>query len=39
VDAGDELVVVAPRQRNWSLITQIGGLATGVVIALQAFRR
>jgi hypothetical protein len=39
VDSGDELVVVAPRQRNWTLITQLAGLATGIVLALQTLRR
>lgn len=39
VDAGDELVVVTPRTRNWSLITQLAGLATGVVLAIQTLRR
>jgi protein involved in polysaccharide export with SLBB domain len=39
VDSGDELVVVSPHQRNWTLITQLAGLATGIVIALQTLRR
>jgi protein involved in polysaccharide export with SLBB domain len=39
VDSGDELVVVPPRQRNWSLITQLAGLATGIVLTLQSLRR
>ena len=32
VDAGDELLVVTPRTRNWGLITQLAGLATGIVL-------
>jgi hypothetical protein len=39
LDAGDELIVVGPRTRNWSLILQIAGIATGGVLALQSLRR
>jgi protein involved in polysaccharide export with SLBB domain len=39
VDSGDELVVVPPRQRNWSLIAQLAGLATGIVLTVQSLRR
>jgi protein involved in polysaccharide export with SLBB domain len=39
VDAGDELLVVTPKTRNWGLITQIAGLATGVLLAVQTLRR
>jgi protein involved in polysaccharide export with SLBB domain len=39
IDAGDELVVVPPKQRNWSLITQLAGLATGIVLTVQSLRR
>ena len=36
MDAGDELVVLAPRTRNWGTLLQIGGLATGLVLALRS---
>lgn len=39
VDAGDELVVAAPRTRNWSLLMQIAGLATGALVAFFTIRR
>ena len=39
VDAGDELVVAAPRTRNWSLFMQIAGLATGALVAFFTIRR
>jgi protein involved in polysaccharide export with SLBB domain len=38
VDAGDELIVEPPRERNWSIIAQFAGVATGVVIALFTAR-
>jgi len=38
LNAGDELVVVGARQRNWPLITQIGGVATGLLLSLRALR-
>jgi hypothetical protein len=39
VDAGDELVVAAPRTRNWSLLMQVAGLATGALVAFFTIRR
>jgi protein involved in polysaccharide export with SLBB domain len=39
VDAGDELVVAPPRTRNWSLLMQIAGLATGALVAFFTIRR
>ena len=35
IDSGDELVVVGPRRRNWPLLMQIGGLATGLLLGLR----
>ena len=39
LDAGDELVVAAPRTRNWSLLMQVAGLATGALVAFLSIRR
>ena len=38
IDAGDEIVVGAKRSVNWTLMSQIAGLGTGVVLALHALR-
>jgi protein involved in polysaccharide export with SLBB domain len=38
VDAGDEIVLTPIPTKNWMLITQLGGLATGLVLALHAFK-
>jgi hypothetical protein len=38
VDAGDELVVVGKHERNWTMITSIGGLATGLILSLHSLR-
>ena len=38
IDAGDEIVLTPIPTRNWLLITQLGGLATGLVLTLKAFK-
>ena len=38
VDAGDEVVLKPAPQKNWLLITQIAGLATGLVLTLRTLR-
>jgi len=38
VDAGDEVVLKPAPQKNWLLITQIAGLATGLVLTLRTFK-
>ena len=38
IDAGDEVVLKPTRQRNWLLITQIAGVATGAILALRTFK-
>lgn len=38
MDAGDEVVLKPTRQRNWVLITQLAGVATGAVLALRTFK-
>ena len=38
IDAGDEVVLKPMRQRNWLLITQIAGLATGAILTLHTFK-
>ena len=35
IDAGDELLVVGPRARNWPMVLQITGVATGLVLAIH----
>ena len=39
VDDGDELLVAGPRTRNWSLLLQLVGLGTGLLVALYTIRR
>jgi protein involved in polysaccharide export with SLBB domain len=38
VDAGDELLVLGKHERNWTMITSIGGLATGLILSLHSLR-
>lgn len=38
IDAGDEVVLEPPRQRNWLLITQLAGVATGLVLTLHSLK-
>jgi protein involved in polysaccharide export with SLBB domain len=41
VDAGDELIVVTPppkHERNWGLLVQLVGVATGVVLTVRSLR-
>jgi protein involved in polysaccharide export with SLBB domain len=38
IDAGDELVLNAQRQRNWVLITQIAGVVTGLALTLHSLK-
>jgi len=38
IDAGDELILEAPNQRNWFLITQLAGVATGLVLTLHSLK-
>ena len=38
MDAGDEVVLKPMRQRNWVLITQVAGVATGAILALRSFK-
>ena len=38
VDAGDEVVLKPAPQRNWLLITQVAGLATGLVLTLRTLK-
>ena len=38
VDAGDEVVLKALPQRNWLLITQLAGVATGIVLTLRSLK-
>ncbi len=38
IDAGDEVVLKPTRQRNWLLITQVAGVATGAILALRTFK-
>jgi len=38
IDAGDELILEAPHQRNWFLITQLAGVATGLVLTLHSLK-
>jgi protein involved in polysaccharide export with SLBB domain len=38
VDAGDEVVLKPVRQKNWLLVTQIAGLATGLLLTLRTFK-
>jgi protein involved in polysaccharide export with SLBB domain len=38
IDAGDEVVLKAAPQRNWLLITQIAGVATGLVLAFRTLK-
>lgn len=39
VDDGDEVLVAGPRTRNWALLLQVAGLASGLLLALFAVRR
>ena len=39
VDDGDEVVVTGPRTKNWSLVLQIAGVASGLLFGLYALRR
>jgi protein involved in polysaccharide export with SLBB domain len=38
IDAGDEVVLKPMRQRNWLLIAQLAGLATGAILTLRTFK-
>ncbi|HEY2376742.1 MAG TPA: SLBB domain-containing protein [Gemmatimonadaceae bacterium] len=38
IDAGDEVVLTPTRQRNWILITQIAGVATGLLLTLHSLK-
>ncbi|MFL5615330.1 MAG: polysaccharide biosynthesis/export family protein [Gemmatimonadaceae bacterium] len=38
VDAGDEILVGEKRSLNWMLVSQVAGLATGLVLALHALK-
>jgi len=38
IDAGDEVVLKAVPQRNWSLIAQLAGVATGIALTLHALK-
>lgn len=38
IDAGDEVLVGTPPQRNWLLITQIAGVATGLLLTLHTLK-
>jgi hypothetical protein len=38
IDAGDEVVLRATSQRNWLLITQLAGVATGIALTLRTFK-
>ena len=38
VDAGDELIVVPPHERDWMLITQLVGVGTGLLFTLKTIR-
>lgn len=38
LDAGDELVVAAKRERRWQTVVQVGGLVTGLLLAVRAFQ-
>jgi protein involved in polysaccharide export with SLBB domain len=41
VDAGDEVIVVAPpprHERNWTTIVQLVGVATGIFLAVRSLR-
>jgi protein involved in polysaccharide export with SLBB domain len=38
IDAGDEILLRAPPQRNWGLIAQLVGVATGIALTLHTFK-
>ena len=38
IDAGDEVVLKPMRQRNWLVIVQLAGLATGALLTLRTFK-
>lgn len=38
IDAGDEVVLRAVPQRNWLLITQLAGVATGILLAMRTLK-
>jgi len=38
IDAGDEVVLRAPPQRNWGVIAQLVGVASGIALMLHTFR-
>lgn len=38
VDAGDEILVGEKRSVNWTLLSQVAGLGTGLVLALHALK-
>lgn len=38
IDAGDEVVLKPVPQRNWLLITQLAGVATGLVLAFRTLK-
>ena len=38
IDAGDEVILESPHQRNWLLITQIAGVATGLLLTLHSLK-
>jgi hypothetical protein len=38
IEPGDEVVLTQPPQRNWILITQIVGVATGLALTLHTLK-
>jgi hypothetical protein len=38
IDAGDEVVLRAAPQRNWMLLAQLAGVATGIALTLHTLK-